>query len=229
MLQRRAEMRRTRRYLRHEQDLLLSGVAELFLPFGSKVRGKILQVSMRVPHLLDTYSRLTPAQRYLVIQLIKGRPPMVACAQLVARQRTSSTMALKSKILPEMGFAIGARHHFRRIRDTQLLPFCDIPQSSKSDDLPPLVPIVTNIWYARRIKSTALQEEANFGSYCTPAIVAAGKGISLEDAHEMREFPLVTVCQSKELAFFVGCFGGQTLCDCQHVSSKRLGEERCFR
>jgi len=70
MSQRRTEKHRTRKYLRHGQDLLLSGVAELLLPSRSKVRGTILQVSIREPHLLDAYSWPASTLRYLVVQPI---------------------------------------------------------------------------------------------------------------------------------------------------------------
>jgi len=62
-----------------------------------------------------------------------------------------------------------------------------------------------------------------------PAVVATGEGVSLEDARVMREFPLVTVCQLEELAFFVSCFWEQAVYDCQHVPAKLLCKERRFR
>jgi hypothetical protein len=80
MSQRKTEKRHMRKYLRNGQDLLLSGVAGPFLPSRSKVRGTILQVSMRAAHLLDAYSRPAATLRYLVVQPIQCCPPMVACA-----------------------------------------------------------------------------------------------------------------------------------------------------
>jgi hypothetical protein len=75
-----------------------------------------------------------------------------------------------------------------------------------------------------------LQEKPSFGSYFTMrAIVAAGKDVGLEDTHEGRVLPLVTVCQIEELAFFIGCFGRQAVCDRLHIPGKLLGEEMCFR
>lgn len=80
MLQRRTGKHHMRNPLRHVLDLLLSGVAELFLPSRSKVRGAIPQVSKSAPHLPDAYSRLASTLPYLIIQTIQRCPPMVACA-----------------------------------------------------------------------------------------------------------------------------------------------------